>query len=366
MQKIHKMNEYYQFCVNPESSNPIMLLNFTIDSYRSEAFIEELYKLDQLNKESIEIYINSQGGEVLGGMGIYTAIQNTKTKVNTTNCGICASISAVVFCAGAEKTMYDYSKLMFHNPFSTQNNYNIETQNTINVFKDSIVKMISGQCKMNEEEVSDMMNKTTWIDSDQAKKLGICTKVEKNVKMNPQKLPIIQNETNLINYFNTLLPNFKSKKSMISVINSLNLREDASEKDVLRAIKEIENSYELKISNKDSEIKKTEAVLVAVQNELATIKNQIETERIANNLEIATNEVLNAIKLGVISETSKDVWIDLIKNDLSKLELLKSFAIVQNAPPIIAKIQNSQNGIKGDRKSSAERLKIAQENNKKV
>ena len=331
------MNEYYHFCINPESKNPIMLLNFTVDSQSSNVFVEELYKLDQKGKESIEIYINSSGGEVLGGMAIYTAIQNTKTQVNTTNCGICASISAVIFLAGAEKTMYDYSKLMFHNPFSS-NNYSIENQNTINVFKDSIVKMIAGQSKMTEEECSEMMNKTSWIDAEDAKKKGFCTKIEKNAKMNPSKLPVVQNEENLLNYFNTLLPTTnknKPIKTMIRVLNELALPDNASETDVLRAISEVKNSYELKVKN-------TETLLLSVQNELATIKATIEAEKTALNLANAIKEVENAIKLGAVAETTKDVWIDLLKNDPSKIALLNSFQTVRNAPPIISTVLNNQ------------------------
>ena len=114
----------FQYVVNPDSDEPIMLIDKHIGFDEKDGqgidgaiFCRELIELDSLNKKSIKVWINSEGGIVMDGYNIYNAILKTKTKVDTVCVGIAASISAVIFQAGRNRIMNEYALLMYHNPY---------------------------------------------------------------------------------------------------------------------------------------------------------------------------------------------------------------------------------------------------------
>ena len=88
------------YTINPESNTPIMLINKEIGGYDGiigSQFQSELTALDLMEKESIEIHINSTGGSIIDGYSIYSAIINAKTPINTVNVGLCASTASWLF-----------------------------------------------------------------------------------------------------------------------------------------------------------------------------------------------------------------------------------------------------------------------------
>ena len=137
-----------------------------------DQFQRELLFLDSLGKDSIEVRITSPGGVILDGMMMYDSIIKTKTQVNTYCGGVAASIAAITFCAGNRRRMRPYAKLMFHNPSGGSGG------KELGVLKDALVKMIAARCRMTEEQVSKMLDRTTWIGAEEALTLGICTEID--------------------------------------------------------------------------------------------------------------------------------------------------------------------------------------------
>ncbi|MDD2688486.1 MAG: ATP-dependent Clp protease proteolytic subunit, partial [Bacteroidales bacterium] len=70
------------------------------------------------SKKDIQIYINSPGGSVYAGLGIYDTIQYIEADVATICTGMAASMSAVILCAGAKKkrSALKHSRIMIHQP----------------------------------------------------------------------------------------------------------------------------------------------------------------------------------------------------------------------------------------------------------
>ena len=114
----------YKLTVNPDSNEPIILINDVIGCDETMGggilgsdFEREILSLDDKGKKRIRVYINSVGGSVIDGMSIYNAIIHTKTPVDTYCVGIAASIAGVIFTAGKNRYIADYGLLMIHNPY---------------------------------------------------------------------------------------------------------------------------------------------------------------------------------------------------------------------------------------------------------
>lgn len=232
------------YCINPEADEPIMLLNKHVgfDPMEGEGingawFQEELMRLDQMGKKRIQVWINSPGGVVMDGYNIYSAILQTKTKVDTYCVGIAASIAAVIFQAGRERIMSDYGVLMYHNP------YGGDDANQLAKMRDSIAVMVASRAGKSKDEVLGLMDKTSWIDAIEAKESGLCDKIDSsgdfNKKRNVKTTEAVAmwRESNVI--LNSIIN--KTNLDMNNVINKLGLAENAVENDILDAITNKEN-----------------------------------------------------------------------------------------------------------------------------
>ena len=127
-------------------------------------FVRELNAIENANYPKCEVWINSVGGSVMDGMDIFNAILNSRIEVNTRCVGVAASISGVIFQAGKKRIMNDYSLLMMHNPWGGDDN-------SLTAMKDSIVTMLSNKCNKSAVQISNMMDKETWLDASECSEI---------------------------------------------------------------------------------------------------------------------------------------------------------------------------------------------------
>lgn len=201
-------------------------------------FSRELLFLDTLNKSRIQIWINSPGGLVTDGEQIYYTILKTKTKVDTYNMGVCASIAAPIFSAGRLRVMSNHSQLMVHDPFIPNKESSDNEKKGLEAFRMSIVKMLSVRSGLSEDEIGKLMSEETWFDSEQALKLGLCDEVENLGEYNkPRKKPenIKASWKQYAYTLNKLIEEQKIHK-MKNVTAKLKLNEAASETAIVEAI----------------------------------------------------------------------------------------------------------------------------------
>ena len=78
----------------------------------------QLLFLDSNDSSDIQLYINSPGGAVSSGLGIYDTMQLIRSDVATINTAMCASMASVLLCAGAKGKRYalPHSRTMIHQP----------------------------------------------------------------------------------------------------------------------------------------------------------------------------------------------------------------------------------------------------------
>jgi ATP-dependent Clp endopeptidase proteolytic subunit ClpP len=317
----------FQYTVNVESDEPVMLINKHIgydetDGFgiMGDLFQAELLALDQMEKKRIQVWINSVGGIVMDGYNIYNAILKSKTKVDTYCVGICASIAGVIFQAGRNRIMADYGKLMYHNPFGGSD------QKSLDAMKDSLVKMVSGRSGKSDKEVSDMFNRVSWIGASEAIEHGLCDSIEYSRDKNKRRLQSAEpkamfEEANLI--VNKLFEN--KNQSMKTVANKLGLNPEASEEAIVAGIAVIENKVsvaEARATAAEAALAVNKAEFEKVQNELKGLKDAKEAaEKAAAESDKAAKEVKAKNMIEGFAKMGK------IKNDAATIELWTKKAV---------------------------------------
>ncbi len=97
----------------------IIFLGTGIDDYTANTLQAQLLYLDSTDPgKDISIYINSPGGSVYAGLGIYDTMQFVSSPVQTICTGMAASMAAVLLVAGAEgkRSALPHSRVMIHQP----------------------------------------------------------------------------------------------------------------------------------------------------------------------------------------------------------------------------------------------------------
>lgn len=285
------MELYFFYCINPESDEPIMLIDKHIGYDEEEGygimgdlFQRDLLLLDTLDKKRIQVWINSPGGDVDDGYNIYNAILKTKTKVDTYCYGMAASMAGVIFQAGRKRVMADYAWLMFHNPHGSTNS------DLLSTFTESIAKMIANRSGKTEEEIRAIMKKTTYIMADEAKEAGLCDEVENSADQNrkrsmPQDAKAFWKESSKV--LNKLLPEHVNLKTsdMKRIANKLNLNAEASEEAVVAEIEKVQNKVKTQeteiaghlttIKNKETDIDNLKKEVKDKEDEVTQLKEKI-------------------------------------------------------------------------------------------
>lgn len=148
-------------------------------------------ELEGLDVDTINVYINSYGGEVAEGLAIYNALKRHKAKIKTFCDGFAASIASVIFMAGDERIMSNASLLFIHNAWTyaagnanelrkTADDLETMTQASINAYMNHV--------NITEEELKEMLDNETWISPQDALNMGFATAiVNDNTSKNPNQ-----------------------------------------------------------------------------------------------------------------------------------------------------------------------------------
>ena len=133
-------------------------------------------------KKDIQIYLNSPGGSVYAGLGIYDTMQYISPDVATICTGIAASMGAVLLCAGTEgkRTALKHSRVMIHQPLGGAQGQasDIEiTAREILKLKKELYDIISLHSKQDFKKVSEDSDRDYWMTSTEAKEYGMVDEV---------------------------------------------------------------------------------------------------------------------------------------------------------------------------------------------
>ena len=134
------------------------------------------------SKKDIQIYLNSPGGGVYAGLGIYDTMQYIKPDVATICTGMAASMGAVLLCAGAagKRTALKHSRVMIHQPLGGAQGQasDIEiTAREIMKLKKELYDIIAYHSNQSYEKVETDSDRDYWMTSFEAKEYGMIDEV---------------------------------------------------------------------------------------------------------------------------------------------------------------------------------------------
>ncbi|EFM01833.1 endopeptidase Clp [Hoylesella marshii DSM 16973 = JCM 13450] len=163
----------------------IIFLGTEIDDYTANTLQAQLLYLDSVDSgKDISIYINSPGGSVTAGLGIYDTMQFITSDVATICTGMAASMAAVLLVAGQEgkRSALTHSRVMIHQPLGgvqgQASDIEIEAKE-IQKFKKELYTIISEHSHTPFEKVWQDSDRNYWMNAEEAKEYGMIDAVLK-------------------------------------------------------------------------------------------------------------------------------------------------------------------------------------------
>lgn len=161
----------------------IIFLGTPIDDYTANTIQAQLLYLDSTDPgKDISIYINSPGGSVYAGLGIYDTMQFIGSKVATICTGMAASMAAVLLVAGAEgkRSALKHSRVMIHQPMGGVQGQasDIEiTAREIQKLKKELYTIIAEHSHTDFDKVWADSDRDYWMTAEEAKGYGMIDQV---------------------------------------------------------------------------------------------------------------------------------------------------------------------------------------------
>lgn len=161
----------------------IIFMGTGVDDYVANIIQAQLLFLESVDSsKDISIYINSPGGSVYAGLGIYDTMQFVKPDVATICTGMAASMGAVLLCAGAEgkRSALPHSRVMIHQPSGGAQG--VATDMEINLkemlkLKEELYQIIAKHSGQTYDKVFKDSERDYWMRAEEAKKYGMIDEV---------------------------------------------------------------------------------------------------------------------------------------------------------------------------------------------
>ncbi|MFR9165969.1 MAG: ATP-dependent Clp endopeptidase proteolytic subunit ClpP [Dysgonomonas sp.] len=161
----------------------IIFLGTAVDDYAANVIQAQLLYLDSADSgKDISIYINSPGGSVYAGYGIYDTMQFIGSDVSTICTGIAASMAAVLLVAGQKGKRFalKHSRVMIHQPLGGAQGQasDIEiTAREIAKVKQELYAIIADHSGQPIEKVAQDSDRDYWMNATEAKEYGMIDEV---------------------------------------------------------------------------------------------------------------------------------------------------------------------------------------------
>ena len=161
----------------------IIFLGTDVNDYTANVIQAQLLFLDQAEPgKDVSIYINSPGGSVYAGLGIYDTMQYISSDVSTICTGMAASMAAVLLVAGEKGKRFalKHSRVMIHQPMGGAQGQASDiaiTAREIQKLKKELYTIISDHSGQPFEKVEADSDRDYWMTSMEAKEYGMIDNV---------------------------------------------------------------------------------------------------------------------------------------------------------------------------------------------
>lgn len=166
----------------------IIFLGVPINDQVANIVMGQLLFLDSTDpNRDIQIYINSPGGSVYAGLGIYDTMQIINSEVATICTGIAASMAAVLLCAGqkGKRAALKHSRTMIHQPLGGAQGQATDMEITVNEIKKlkkELYDIIATHSGQTFKKVSADSDRDYWMTADEAVKYGMVDDILKKTQ----------------------------------------------------------------------------------------------------------------------------------------------------------------------------------------
>ncbi|HEY9340729.1 MAG TPA: ATP-dependent Clp protease proteolytic subunit [Hanamia sp.] len=161
----------------------IIFLGYPVNDEVANIIIAQLLFLESTDRaRDIQLYINSPGGGVYAGLGLYDTMQFVTPDIATICTGIAASMSAVLMCAGApgKRSALKHARIMMHQPSAGAAGQASDVEITVNEvrkIKQELYEILSNHTGQTVEKISKDSNRDYWMTATEAKEYGLVDEV---------------------------------------------------------------------------------------------------------------------------------------------------------------------------------------------
>lgn len=159
----------------------IIFIGTEIDNDVANVIQAQLLYLQSLDdKTDISLYLNTPGGIISAGLGIYDTMQIISPKVNTICTGLAASMGSILLAAGETRSILPHARVMIHQPLggiSGQASDVLIEAEEIRKCRDEICNILSEHTKQSFDKVFQDMDRDHWFTAQEAVDYGLVDKI---------------------------------------------------------------------------------------------------------------------------------------------------------------------------------------------
>jgi ATP-dependent Clp protease protease subunit len=161
----------------------IIFLGVPIDDYVANIIQAQLLFLESVDsRKDIQIYLNTPGGSVYAGLGIYDTMQYISPDIATICTGMAASMGAILLCAGksGKRTALKHSRILIHQPMGSAEGQASDidiTAREIQKTKKELYEIISLHTGQSYKKILKDADRDYWMTSEEAKLYGMIDEI---------------------------------------------------------------------------------------------------------------------------------------------------------------------------------------------
>lgn len=169
----------------------IIFMGVPVNDYVANVIQAQLLFLESTDpKRDVQMFINSPGGSVISGLGIYDTMQYVSPDVATICTGLAASMGAVLLAAGTtgKRTCLFHSRVMIHQPLGGMQGQVSDMEISYKLIKNmqkQLYQILSDHTGQPYDKIEEDCDRDNWMNADQAKEYGLIDEVLS--RSNPRK-----------------------------------------------------------------------------------------------------------------------------------------------------------------------------------
>lgn len=160
-----------------------VFLTSEVDAESMDILLKNLMALNEQDPESeITLYINSPGGNVMDGLGVFDYLKDMEAPLRTVCCGTCASMGAILFLAGKRREIYPHGRIMIHDPsygtadIGGKKPHEIQKQvDSLMETREMLATIIADVTGKTLEEIYEVTKEDTFYNASKAVEFGLAT-----------------------------------------------------------------------------------------------------------------------------------------------------------------------------------------------